>query len=151
MKAYRGTAPEKRAKAVSNWLLGEFTRWLNAEGMEIQQSKVAPLQLVELVEMCHQNAVTGPAAKTIFEEMFRSGQPPGEIAARLGLKQINDVSAVEAAVKAAIAANTQAVVDFRAGKQQSLSFLVGQVMKATKGRANPGVVTEILRRELETG
>jgi aspartyl-tRNA(Asn)/glutamyl-tRNA(Gln) amidotransferase subunit B len=151
MKAYHGPAPEKRAKTVSNWLLGEYTRWLNAEGIEIHQSRVAPLQLVELVEMCEQNAVTVPAAKTVFEEMYRSGKPPGEIAARLGLTQISDMSAVEAAVKAAIAANTQAVVDFRAGKQQSLSFLVGQVMKATRGRANPSVVTEILRRELETG
>lgn len=151
MKAYQGRALEKRAKTVSNWLLGEFTRWLNAEGIEVHQSKVAPLQLVELVEMCEQNAITGPAAKKVFEEIFRSGKPPGEIAARLGLTQISDMSAVEAAVKAAIAANTQAVVDFRAGKQQSLTFLVGQVMKATRGRANPSVVTEVLRREIETG
>ncbi|MBM4443689.1 MAG: Asp-tRNA(Asn)/Glu-tRNA(Gln) amidotransferase subunit GatB [Chloroflexi bacterium] len=151
MKAYHGPAPEKRAKTVSNWLLGEFARWINAEGMEIHQSRVTPPQLVELVEMCEQNALTGPAAKAVFEEMFRTGHPPREIAARLGLTQISDLSAVEAAVKAAIAANAQAVVDFRAGKQQSLTFLVGQVMKATRGRANPGVVTEILRRELETG
>jgi aspartyl-tRNA(Asn)/glutamyl-tRNA(Gln) amidotransferase subunit B len=150
MKSYQGPAPEKRAKSVSNWLQGEFTRWLNAEGIEIHQSRVAPLQLVELVEMCEQNAVTGPAAKKVFEEMFRSGQPPKDIAARLGLTQISDMSAVEEAAKAVIAANTQAVVDFRAGKQQSLTFLVGQVMKATRGRANPSVVTEVLRRELET-
>jgi len=151
MNVYRGPAPEKRAKTVSNWLLGEFTRWLNADGTEIHESRVAPAQLVELVEMCEQSAITGPAAKTVFEEMFRTGEPPGEIAARLGLTQIRDMSAVEEAVKAAIAANTQAVVDFRAGKQQSLTFLVGQVMKATKGRANPNVVTEMLRRELEAG
>jgi aspartyl-tRNA(Asn)/glutamyl-tRNA(Gln) amidotransferase subunit B len=86
----------------------------------------------------------------VFEEMFHTGKPPGEIAAQLGLDQISDMSAIEEAARNAIATNTQAVVDFRAGKEQALTFLVGQVMKATKGRANPKVVGELLRRELET-
>jgi len=130
--------------------LGDFSRWLNSEGIEIHQSKVAPKHLAELLDMADQGALTGPTAKRVFEEMFRTGKPPGEIAAQLGLGQIRDISAIEEAARNAIATNTQAVVDFRAGKEQALTFLVGQVMKATKGRANPKVAGEVLRRELET-
>ena len=146
----QGVPLKKRAKAVSNWLLGDFSRWLNSEGIEVHQSKVTPKQLVELLDMTDQGTLTGPATKQVFEEMFHTGKPPREIAAQLGLSQISDISAIEEAVKRVIAANTQAVVDFKAGKEQALTFLVGQVMKATKGRTNPKVVSEILRRELET-
>jgi len=146
----KGVPLEKRAKVVSNWLLGEFSRWLNSEGIEVRQSKVTPNQLVELLDMADKGTLTGPAAKQVFEEMFHTGKPPSEIAAQVGLSQISDISAIEEAVKGVIATNTQAVVDFKAGKEQALTFLVGQVMKATKGRTNPKVVSEILRRELKT-
>jgi aspartyl-tRNA(Asn)/glutamyl-tRNA(Gln) amidotransferase subunit B len=81
--------------------------------------------------------------------MFRTGKGPKEIATQLGLGQISDTSAVEQVVREIIAANTQAVVDFKAGKEQALTFLVGQAMRATKGRANPKLVSEILQKELE--
>jgi aspartyl-tRNA(Asn)/glutamyl-tRNA(Gln) amidotransferase subunit B len=147
----QGAPVQKRAKSISNWILGELARWLNSAGIEIQQSKVTPAHLVELIDMADQGAITGPAAKKVFEEMFQTGQPPREIAARLGLTQIGDASAIEAAVRDIIASNRQAVVDFKAGKEQALTFLVGQVMKATRGRANPKSVSDIIRKEIGAG
>ncbi len=147
----KGAPSQKRAKSIGNWILGEFARWLNSAGIEIQQARVAPAHLVELIDMADQGAVTGPAAKKIFEEMFQTGKPPREIATQLGLTQIGDASAIEAAVKDIIASNRQAVVDFKAGKEQALTFLVGQVMKATRGRANPKSVSEMIRKELSAG
>ena len=147
----QGTPVQKRAKSTSNWILGEFARWLNSAGIEIHQSKVLPGHLVELIGMTDEGTVTGPAAKKVFEEMFQTGRPPKEIAVRLGLTQIGDDSAIEAAVRDAIASNGQAVVDFKAGKEQALTFLVGQVMKATRGRANPKSVSEMIRKELSAG
>ncbi len=144
----KGALPEK-AKGTSNWLLGEFARWLNAADMEIEDAPVTPKALVELLEMTDEGLLTGPAAKKVFEEMFRSGRPPGEIAEQEGLTQISDSAAIENAVRQAIASNAQAVVDFRAGKEQALTFLVGQVMKITRGRASPNAVRELLRKELQ--
>lgn len=149
LKATKGGDPGKRAKSLGNWLLGEYSRRLNAAGMEIQDSPVQPAQLVELLDMMDEGNLTGPAAKKVFEEMFESGKAPGEIAKREGLLQIRDTSAIEEAVRAAIASNAQAVVDFKAGKEQALTFLVGQVMKVTKGRADPNTVRDLLRKELQ--
>jgi len=139
---------ERRAKTVSNWLLGDFARLLNLADIEIQESKVAPAHLTELLDLIDQGALSGPAAKKVFEEMFHTGKPPGDIAARQGLSQISDTAAVEEIVRQVIASNAQAVVDFKAGKDKAVKFLVGQVMKASRGRANPQMATEILRREL---
>jgi aspartyl-tRNA(Asn)/glutamyl-tRNA(Gln) amidotransferase subunit B len=147
----QGFPLEKRAKSVSNWLLGEFARLLNIAGIEVDQSKVAPSHLAELLDLIDQGVLTGPVAKRVFEEMFRTGKPPKEIVAERGLTQISDASAIEEMVRQVVATNTQAVLDFKAGKEQALTFLVGQVMRATKGRANPKLVNEILRRELEAG
>ncbi len=147
----QGAPLQKKAKSITNWILGDFARWLNSAGIEIHQSKVTPGRLAELVSMADDGTVTGPAAKKVFEEMFQTGQRPKEIATRLGLTQIGDASAIEAAVRDAIASNGQAVVDFKAGKEQALTFLVGQVMKATRGRANPKSVSEMIRKELSAG
>jgi len=147
----QGFPLEKRAKSVSNWLLGEFARLLNVAGIEVDQSKIAPSHLAELLDLIDQGILTGPAAKKVFEEMFHTGKPPKEIVTQRGLTQISDASAIEEVVRQVVATNTQAVVDFKAGKEQALTFLVGQVMKATKGRANPKLVNEILRREFEAG
>jgi aspartyl-tRNA(Asn)/glutamyl-tRNA(Gln) amidotransferase subunit B len=144
----KGALAEK-AKGTSNWLLGEFARWLNAADMEIEDARVTPEALVELLEMSDEGLLTGPAAKKVFEEMFRSGRPPREIAEQEGLMQISDSAAIENAVRQAIASNAQAVVDFKAGKEQALTFLVGQVMKITRGRASPNAVRELLRKELQ--
>ena len=139
----------KRAKTVSNWLLGDFARLLNLNEMEINGSKVAAGQLVELLDLIDQGTLSGPAAKKVFEEMFGTGKLPKEIAAEQGLTQIGDAAAVAEVIRQVTSNNRQAVADYKAGKEQAIKFLVGQVMKETRGRANPKMVAEILQRELE--
>ena len=139
----------KRAKTVSNWLLGDFARLLNLNEMEINGSKIAAAQLVELLDLTDQGTLSRPTAKKVFEEMFNTGKPAKEIAAEQGLTQIGDAAAVAEVIRQVTSNNRQAVADYKAGKEQAIKFLVGQVMKETRGRANPKMVAEILQRELE--
>jgi len=140
---------EKRAKNLANWLLGDFAHMLNTAGIEVDQSKVSPDNLVELLDLIDKGTLGGPAAKTVLEEMFYTGKPAREIVAEKGLTQISDTSAVEDIVRQVIDSNPQAVADFRAGKEQAVKFLIGQAMRATKGRANPKMVNDILKQKLE--
>ena len=139
---------EKRAKTVANWLLGDMARLLNSRSIDIKECQVIPEYLVELLDLAEQGKVSGPTAKSVLEEMFESGKRAGEIVSEKGLTQISDTSALEAAVQEVMTANPQAVEDFKGGKEQSLKFLVGQVMRATKGRADPKVVNRILTETL---
>ncbi|MEW6142926.1 MAG: Asp-tRNA(Asn)/Glu-tRNA(Gln) amidotransferase subunit GatB [Chloroflexota bacterium] len=136
------------AKKVANWILSDFSKMLNATGTEIQNSRVTPSNLVELLELMEKGALSGPAAKAVFEEMFNTGKPAGKIMAEKGLVQIGDAAQIKEAVVQTVAANTAAVADYHAGKEQALQFLTGQVMKLTRGRANPKLVREILIQEL---
>ena len=140
---------EKRAKAVSNWILGDFTRLLHATETEISDSKVTPAHLAEMLDLIDEGKLSGPAAKTLFEEMFNSGKRAAQIIADKGLAQISDAKEVEGIVSQVIAANAQAVEDFKKGKEQALTFLVGQVMRQTKGRASPPLVNRLLKEKLE--
>ncbi|MFC2073071.1 Asp-tRNA(Asn)/Glu-tRNA(Gln) amidotransferase subunit GatB [Chloroflexota bacterium] len=137
------------AKLGSNWLLGEFSRLLNATNTEIRDSKVRPEQLCQLLHFMLDGSISGTSAKHVFEEMFNTGQEATDIINERGLSQISDTTEIEEAVSQAVTANTQAVVDFKAGKETALKFLVGQVMKATRGRANPQLVNELLKKKLE--
>ena len=139
---------ENKPKIVSNWLLGDFSRLLNQRGIEIDHAQVSPDNLIGLLDLIQQGKVSGPTAKAVFEEMFETGKPAEDIVSKKGLTQISDIDAVESVVKRVIADNSEAVADFKAGKQKSLTFLTGQVMRATKGRANPKVVNEVLKKEL---
>jgi aspartyl-tRNA(Asn)/glutamyl-tRNA(Gln) amidotransferase subunit B len=138
----------RRAKSVANWLNGDFSRLLNAAGLEIDSQKVTSRQLTEFVSLMDRGAITGPAAKQVFDEMFATGRNAAEIIAEKGLELLDNVDEVKRIVGEVITANTQAVVDFQAGKQQVLTFLVGQVMKASRGRASPRQVKEFLQEEL---
>lgn len=148
-----GTSEErkKRAKAISNWLLGDFSRMLNATGSNIENSKITPNQLAELVTMLEKGIITGPTAKAVFEEMFLTGVGASEIVSQKGLSQISDAAEIAKIAQEVISKNTQAVADYKAGKEQAIVYLVGQVMKATKGRANPSMARETLLRILEGG
>jgi len=141
-------SPRKGAKPVANWILGQFSGLLNATNTEISESKVGPAALFDLVRLIDEGGISGPSAKAVFEEMFRGGGNPEDIIARQGLTQISDVGELEEDVIAVIKSNNQAVADYKAGKASALKFLVGQVMRITKGRANPQVVNEILKRKL---
>jgi aspartyl-tRNA(Asn)/glutamyl-tRNA(Gln) amidotransferase subunit B len=136
------------AKAAANWLMGELSRQLNAAGREIEDCPVAPGQLAGLIDLMAQGTVSGKIAKTVFEAMWASGKDAAVIVKEQGLVQISDAGAIEAIVDAVLAANPQSVADFKAGKERAIGFLVGQVMKETKGRANPEMVNKLLRERM---
>ncbi|MBI4304330.1 MAG: Asp-tRNA(Asn)/Glu-tRNA(Gln) amidotransferase subunit GatB [Chloroflexi bacterium] len=144
-----GQPMDRRAKTLSNWLLGEFSRLLNATNTEVSQSRVRPEQLCQLVDLVEKGSVSGPSAKEVFEEMFNTGKDASDIITQRGLSQISDTGEVEGVIEQIIQANAQAVADYRAGKEAAAKFLVGQVMRATRGRANPKLVNELLGKKLE--
>jgi len=137
-----------KAKIVSNWLLGDFSRLLNATNTDIESARMSPEHLTELLAMVDNGNISGPAAKAVLEEMFHTGKRASEIVTEKKLGQISDADEIRKVVKQVIASNASAVADYTSGKQQALTFLVGQVMKATRGRANPSVVREIIAQEL---
>lgn len=143
--------PQMRAKIVANWLLGDFTRLLHLTNIDIESAKgkVTAERLMEMLDLIDKGTLSGAAAKTVFEEMFHSGRCASEIVAERGLTQISDAQEMDGIVAQVIATNPQAVADFKKGKEQALTFLVGQVMRQTKGRANPSLVNKLLKEKLE--
>jgi len=137
-----------KAKTVSNWLLGDFSRLLHTTNIEIENVKISPRHLAEMLGLVDDGTISGPATKAVFEEMFRTGKRASEIITEKKLSQISDADEIREVVKQVMANNTGAVADYSSGKQQALTFIIGQVMKATRGRANPGVVREIIIQEL---
>lgn len=136
------------AKTLANWTMGEYMRLLNAQGIRVEESPVKPQQLGELLGLMDQGTISGKIAKTVLEEMFATGNDPSLIVKEKGLAQISDEGALLKIVEEIIAANPQSVEDFKAGKDRAIGFLVGQIMKATKGQANPGVVNNLLKEQL---
>jgi len=139
--------PDK-AKMVVNWLLGDFSRLLNATNTDIENARIVPSHLAGMLDLVDKGAISGPAAKAVLEEMFKTGKGAEEIIREKKLSQISDASEIKEVVKQVIADNSGAAADYASGKQQALMFLIGQVMKASRGRANPGVVREIIMQEL---
>lgn len=135
-------------KAVSNWVLGDFLKLVNQSGVSIAEAKIKPEHLGELLQLLDKGTISGKIAKTVFEEAFQTGKSPGQIVADSGMTQISDESAILDAVRKVIAENERVANDVRGGKDKSIGFLVGQVMKITQGRANPQLVNELLKKEL---
>ena len=144
-----GRDPEE----IKNWLEGEFSRLLNATNTEDKdaKAKVPPEHLLELVALIYKGTLSTKMAKKVFEEMFCTGKTAAQVVQEKGLAQISTATELETIMGQVIAANSQAVADFKQGKENALKFLVGQVMKATKGQANPQMVNELLRRMLAKG
>lgn len=138
----------KDAKVCSNWLMGDFLRLLNQEGIEADEAKLTPSHFIEMLKLMDEGTISGKIAKTVFEEMFRTGKRAAEIVEEKGLVQITDESAIEAAVDEVLAAYPNEVERYKSGQQQLIGFFVGQVMKATKGKANPQAANKILREKL---
>jgi len=136
-------------KAISNWLMGDFLRLVNEKNMEISSVPVTAESLVKLLKLVDSKVISGPIAKTVFEEMFNTGKDPEAIVEEKGLKQISDRDELVNVIKKVLAENPKSVEDYKKGKKKALGFLVGQTMKATKGKANPQLVNEILLEELE--
>src|SRR6266481_1902168 len=133
------------AKSAANWIQTELLRPLNDSGKEINASPVPPRGLAELLELIESGKITGAVGKKVFATMFESGRGAGEIVAAEGLTQISDTSAIEQAARDVIAKNPENVAKFKRGNEGVFKFFVGQVMKATRGQANPQVVNDILR------
>ena len=136
------------AKKLANWFTGELLRLLKEGPTELSALRFPPGQFAELIKLVDAGELSNNAAKDVFAEMFRTGRAPKEIAREKGLIQVQDAGAVEAAVGAVLAANPDEVEKYRAGKKQVLGFLVGQVMKAMKGKGNPALVNAALKAKL---
>ena len=140
----------EKAKLGSNWILGEVSRIMNAKGIDITAfgEKVSPDKLARLTALSSQGTINAATAKTLLEEMFNSGKAPDALIDGGERSQITDGQQIEEAVSQAIAANPQAAADYKAGKDSASKFLVGQVMRVTKGRANPQLVGELIKKKL---
>ncbi len=143
-----GAKVSKNVKAVVNWIMGDLLRDLNEKGLSIQQSVVKPEDISSLVELIDSGTISGKIAKDVFVEMFKTGASPKEIVKAKGLTQVSDQGQIEAAVQKAIQDNPKSLQDYQSGKKNALTYLVGQVMKLTQGRANPKMVNELLQQEL---
>jgi aspartyl-tRNA(Asn)/glutamyl-tRNA(Gln) amidotransferase subunit B len=136
-------------KTVSNWMMGELLRELKHDEREIDQCPVTPKHLAEMLSMIKEGTISGKIAKDVFEEMYRSGEHPEKIVRDKGWIQILDKEEIEKAIGRAMEANPKQVEDYRKGKEKIFGFFVGEVMKQTKGKANPKLVNELLRKKLK--
>lgn len=140
-----GAAP----KQVSNYIMVELARLLKERKMEPADNPVTPRQLADLLALTEKGTINSSVAKQVFEEVFASGRDPALIVSERGLEQIDDAGAIEELVRTLIAENPKPAQDYRGGNKKALTFFVGRVMKAMKGKANPKTVNEIVKRELE--
>ncbi len=138
-----------KPKMVSNWVMTEVLRELNREGKEINETKLSPELLAELLRLVDENVISTTAAKKIFPEVYASGRSPKEIVEEKGLKQESDEQALLEICEKVVAAHPKEVEKYRSGKKGVIGFFVGQVMRETKGKANPKIVNQILTKLLE--
>jgi aspartyl-tRNA(Asn)/glutamyl-tRNA(Gln) amidotransferase subunit B len=136
-------------KTVSNWMMGDLLRELKRDEREIDQCPITPQHLAEMLSIIKEGTISGKIAKDVFEEMYRSGERPGKIVRDKGWTQILDTGEIERAIKRAMEANPKLVEDYRKGKEKLFGFFVGEVMKETKGKANPKLLNELLRKKLK--
>ncbi|MDR0993399.1 MAG: Asp-tRNA(Asn)/Glu-tRNA(Gln) amidotransferase subunit GatB [Verrucomicrobiota bacterium] len=137
-------------KAVSNWVMGELLRALGEKGQSIAEARITPDALAALIALVEKKTINMPAAKEVFQILFEQGGEPEAIVKEKGLLQVSDSGAMEDFAEQAMAASPKVVEDFRAGKEAALMFLVGQVMKLSRGKANPQMAADVLRRKLST-
>jgi aspartyl-tRNA(Asn)/glutamyl-tRNA(Gln) amidotransferase subunit B len=139
------------AKLAANWVMGELSSALNRDGVEIEHSRVDPQQLTGLLRRIVDETISGKIGKEVFEAMWLEGKPADAIIEAKGLRQITDAGAIEGVIDAVIAANPKQLADYRSGKDKLFGFFVGQVMKATGGKANPAQLNELLKLKLGGG
>ena len=135
-------------KVVSNWMMGELMRLLNAENREIEDCPVGPDRLAAMIKMIESGVISTKIAKTVLEEMYRSGKDAETVVKEKGLVQVSDSGAIEQIIADVIKANPAQHSDYKGGKDKLFGFFVGQVMKASKGKANPEMVNELLKKKL---
>lgn len=137
------------AKTISNWITGELLRLLNARNVELNETKITPGRLAALLQLIEKGTISNKMGKEVLEEVFETGKEPGQIVKEKGMLQISDEGQLTGIITEVIAGNPKSVADFKSGKEQAIGFLVGQVMKATKGQANPGIVNTMIRERLK--
>jgi aspartyl-tRNA(Asn)/glutamyl-tRNA(Gln) amidotransferase subunit B len=147
----RTVAAGASAKLASNWIMGELARKLKELGSEVSAAPIAPEQLAGLIQLIENGAISQSIAKEVFAKMVESGDTAGHIVARDGLAQIDDEQQIDALITDVLAANAVAVEQYRGGKAATLGFLVGQVIKAAKGKANPSRVRALLEKAMQPG
>ena len=138
-------------KSVANWMMGDLLRLFKDDGvdlMDLREVTVSPAMLADMIKLVGDGTISGKIAKTVIEEMYRHGQPPGSIIEEKGLTQISDTGEIETIVEKIIEENPGPAEQYRSGKTGTLGWFVGQVMRATQGRANPKSVNELLRKKL---
>jgi aspartyl-tRNA(Asn)/glutamyl-tRNA(Gln) amidotransferase subunit B len=135
-------------KVVSNWMMGELMRLLNIEGREIEDCPIKPDRLAEMLKMISDGVISTKIAKTVFEVMYKTGKDAETVVREEGLVQVSDTGAIETIIEEVIKANPGQTADYRAGKEKLFGFFVGQVMKASKGKANPDLVNQLLKKKL---
>ena len=137
-----------KPKKVSNWLMGETMRLLKEEDMDPEDISFSPLNLAKLIELVDAGTINSSVAKDVFEKIFADDIDPEKYVEDKGLKSMNDEGELKATIQGILDANPQSVADYRSGKEKALAFLVGQTMRATKGKANPAIVNKILKELL---
>ena len=145
---YEETAKLSNSKAASNWILTEVLGYLNKENKDITQCKIKPTDLAELINLVENNVISGKIAKEVFAKMYENALSPKVIIEKENLTLIQDTSIIEKALDEAIASNPKAVEQYKAGKKNTIGFFVGAVMKATKGKADPKIVNELIIKKL---
>jgi aspartyl-tRNA(Asn)/glutamyl-tRNA(Gln) amidotransferase subunit B len=146
--AATGKSGAEIGKAASNWVISDLFGALNRLGKDITESPVTPAQGAALLSLVADSTLSGTLAKQVFEIMLETGDDPDKIVEERGLKQTSDTGAIEAVIAEVMAANADKVAEYRGGKDKLFGFFVGQVMKAMAGKANPGVVNELLKKAL---
>jgi aspartyl-tRNA(Asn)/glutamyl-tRNA(Gln) amidotransferase subunit B len=147
---FEEVAAGRDAKAAANWVTGDLFAALNRLGIGIEQSPVSPAQLGALIDLIADGTISGRLAKDIFGEMVATGADPAAIVEQKGLRQLTDETTIAAAIGAVLAAHADKVAEYRAGREKLHGFFVGQIMRATQGKANPAIVNEILKKKLAT-
>ncbi len=148
-KFFEDVASKCDAKLAANWITVELFARLNKVGKDIEESPVSAAHIAELIGLIQDNTISGKIAKQVFEIMFESGKAPAAIVQEQGLTQVTDTGAIEKAIDEVLAANADKVAEFRSGKDKLFGFFVGQVMKATGGKANPAALNDILMKKLK--
>jgi aspartyl-tRNA(Asn)/glutamyl-tRNA(Gln) amidotransferase subunit B len=139
------------AKGASNWIMGELLRTMNERGVGIGEVPLDAARLAGLIRLIEKGTISSSIGKDVFARIYESSRTADEIVAAEGLAQIDDAGALLAVIQDVVAKNADAVAQYRAGKQQTFGFLVGQVMKGSGGKANPKMANQLLRKELEAG
>ena len=145
---YEEVARGRDAKLAANWLISELFGALNKAALDISASPVSAANLGGLVDLIADNTISGRIAKDVFAEMVTSGRPAGEIVEKKGLRQVTDTGAIESAIDQIMAQHADKVAEYRAGKEKLFGFFIGQIMKATAGKANPAMLNDLLKKKL---